>query len=92
MCRHVIGSFNRMDIERVAFRHEPREKFFQITPHIRIGILLDQERSGGVAKMKREQALFEPAFDNPGRNLIGDFIQTLAACVHLESMDAIEHA
>ena len=53
--RHVILTLRRVNKERVAIRNEPIEKGVQITPDIRVGILLDEQRCGSVAQMQGKQ-------------------------------------
>jgi hypothetical protein len=45
---HVVIAFRRVDEQRIAVRHEPFEKCLKIAPHVRVGIFLDEQRSGRV--------------------------------------------
>src|ERR1019366_5655695 len=57
--RHVVVALNGVREERIAIRHKPGEELFQITPHVRVGVLLNQQGGGGVAKMEGHKAVSE---------------------------------
>ena len=54
----------------IAVRHEPGEESLQVPAHVRIGILLDQERGGGVAQMKGQQTVLAAVLRKPRRHLV----------------------
>ena len=40
---HVVIALDRVLEDGITIRHQAREEVFQITPHIRIGVFLDQQ-------------------------------------------------
>ena len=77
--RHIVLSFRGMNKQRVTVRHQPGEKAFQVAPHVRVGILLDQQGRRCVANVKGYQAILKPVLRNPGPYVIGEFIEPAAA-------------
>src|ERR1035441_9593352 len=59
VCWHVVVALNGVREERIAIRHKPGEELLQITPHVRVGVLLNQQGGGGVAKIEGHQAVSE---------------------------------
>src|SRR5436190_6685911 len=49
---HIIFTFLGVFENRIPVRDEPRKKAFEIAPHFRISILLDNQRRGGVLHMQ----------------------------------------
>src|SRR5436190_18963650 len=62
MRRHVVVSFGRVDENRVPVGHKPGEELFQIPPHVRVGIFLNEQGRRSVAHMQSHQAVFESLF------------------------------
>src|SRR4051812_35757649 len=54
--RHVIIPFSIMNKKAVAIGDQPGKERFEVAANVRIGIFLNQERSGSVPKMKRQQS------------------------------------
>ena len=77
--RHVVRAFAGVLEERVAIRHEAFEETFEIGAHIRVGILLNQERGRGVLQMQREQAVRKILPREPGFDFRGEVIQPASA-------------
>ena len=75
MCRHVILTLRRVHKERVAIRRQSREETLQIAAHIRVGILLNQQRGRCMFDMQREQTVLRAILRNPPGYLVGDFVQ-----------------
>ena len=50
---HIVITFRRVDEHRVAVGHEMLEKGFEVAAHVRIGILLNEERRGSVLQVER---------------------------------------
>ena len=61
MRRHVVRTFLLVRKQRVAVADQPGKKAFQIAPHVRVGILLDEKACRGVANEERQQALPDAA-------------------------------
>jgi hypothetical protein len=73
---HIVITFRSVNEKRVAITDEPREKTLEVAPHIRIGIFLDQQRSGRVPQMQRDKAVFEMVLEHPIGNRIREFVQS----------------
>lgn len=58
MCGHVVVTFHRMQIIRLAFLYESVKNAFHVCPYIRICILVYREGSGGMLDEKIQQACF----------------------------------
>lgn len=43
VCRHVVFTLDHVLEQWIAIRHKPRKKLFQIMPHVRIRIFLNQQ-------------------------------------------------
>ena len=56
---HVIVTFGSMNKKGIAIRHEPRKETFQVTANIGIGIFLNEQGYGSVAKMQCQEAIFK---------------------------------
>ena len=52
--RHVVFAFNGMKEKRITVRREASEEALQIATHVGIGVLLDEERSGGMAQVQSQ--------------------------------------
>jgi hypothetical protein len=86
---HVIVAFDRMHEQRIAVAHEAREESFEIAPHVRVGVLLDQQRGGRVLQVQRAQAgAHRRAFD-PRLDIAGDFVERARARRHDQPVDGL---
>ena len=56
MSRHVVGTLEGVIVVGFVLFHEVVEYLLQVRPHIRIGILVDGERTGGVLHEEVKQA------------------------------------
>ncbi len=81
MCRHVVGALIGMREIRhrrmSCRRDQPREERFEVRLHFGVGVLLDQERTGGVLNKQRQKPVtltMAPAFYVPR-----EFIKALPA-------------
>ena len=70
--RHVVEAFQCVFVNRVAFRHQPRQEALQIRLHGRIVIFLYQQARRGVADIQGEQALPDAAGLRPVTHLLGE--------------------
>jgi len=73
--RHVVVALEGVLKQRVAVWNEPREKPFEIAPHLWVGIFLDEQRGRGMPQVKREQAGGETALRHPGCDFPGEFVE-----------------
>lgn len=89
--RHVISPLERVFVKRVAFRHEPCEKSFEIALHARIVVFLDQQAGGGMADVEREQSLAYAAGTHPFDHLRRTAIQALATGGHADYIEHLTH-
>jgi hypothetical protein len=62
---HVVLALGGVNEQRIAIRHEPREKGVEVAAHVGIGIFLDEQRSGGVAQMQGEESVAKFIFRKP---------------------------
>ena len=89
---HVIRALAGVGKQRIAVRHETLEKAFEIPAHVRVGVLLDEQRSRGVPQVQRHEAMLEPILGKPGFDLGGEVIKPAPArgeCQFVESL--VEH-
>src|SRR5581483_5176015 len=75
VCRHVVGTFGGVAEERVALRNQPVEEALQVAQHLRIGVLLDQQRGGGVLDVEGEEAGLDAGAPRPTLDLPGDLVE-----------------
>ena len=80
---HIVVTFGRVDKKPVAIRNQAAEKSLQIAPDIRVRILLDEERSGGVAQMQRQQAGLALVLRQPIGRVSSHFIEAAPASANL---------
>ena len=59
MARHIVRTFGCMAIEFRIARYETTHKRLQIGQNVRIGILLDQQRSRGVAHKACQESVIQ---------------------------------
>lgn len=74
MRRHVIGPFQGVVVQAIAFRYQAGKEFFQIGLHVRVGIFLDHQTCGSVSDEQRQQTilyagLFQPMCDDGGKGM-----------------------
>ena len=55
--RHVVRAFLGVPVVAQVLRHDAPEELVEIVQHVRIGVLLDQERCRGVVQVEGQQAL-----------------------------------
>lgn len=75
---HVVGSFQRMNEPRGAFRHELIKEGFQILPRRGIGVFHDYQAGAGVAHKHGDDTIADAGIRNGTQHLIGDFNQPFA--------------
>src|ERR1017187_5509641 len=78
MSGHIVVALAGVREERVAVRHKAGEEMLQVTPHVRVGVLLDQQGGGGMAEVEGHQAGSETALGNPVSHLAGDLVEAAA--------------
>src|ERR1019366_5851215 len=76
---HVVRSLHGVAVEPVVLGHQAVEEGVEVMHHVRVGILLNGERGGGVLHEDGEQSGAHMGALQPGGDLPGDFVQTLAA-------------
>src|ERR1017187_263539 len=84
--RHVVRALHGVAVEPVVLGHQAVEEGVEIVHHVRIGVLLNGERGGGVRHEDGEQSGAHPGALQPGGDLGGDFVQALAAGGDLEAV------
>ena len=73
--RHIIVAFGGVLEESIAIRNEAFEETFEIAPHLGIGVLLNEQRSGGVLEMQRGETLSNAGFRNNGVYFVGNLVE-----------------
>jgi hypothetical protein len=76
MSRHVILPFHRVHKHGITVPNKVTEKGFKIATNIRVGVLLDQQRSRSVPDLQRNQSVLELVLRNPAGDCIGEFVET----------------
>ncbi len=76
MRRHVIIPFRGVSVLRVTVRRHPIQKCVQIGQHIRVGVLLNHQRSRSVPDEHREQSRGHPLSVRPGDDFMIDVVQS----------------
>jgi len=76
--RHIVITFSRVNEKRITVADEPRKKTFQVAPHVRVRILLNQQRRRCVPQMQRKQSVFEIVLCNPATDIISEFVESAA--------------
>src|SRR5436190_24271016 len=62
---HVVRPLVAMAEELVAIDNEPGEETFEVSAHVRIGILLHDETGGSMANKECQQTAFHAALRRP---------------------------
>ena len=76
---HVVAALAGVLEERVAIRGEPGEEALQVAADFRVGVFLDEQRSGGVPEMQRGEAGLQAGLAHAGGDFMGDFSEAAAA-------------
>ena len=77
--RHIVRSFCRVPVSGSALRDETFKEVSQIEHNIRISILLDHERTGGVLNENSQLPARDALFGKPIRDGPRERIQAFAA-------------
>src|ERR1700693_2545770 len=72
---HVVRSFARVTVISIAWC-ETIEGIHKIAQHVRVGVLLDQQRGGGVRDEKRQQPRVDVGRQNETAYLFGQIGET----------------
>jgi phospholipid transport system substrate-binding protein len=80
-----------VDEERVAVLYEAREKALEVSLHVRIGVLLDEQARRGVAHEQGRETAARPVLGKPAGDLRGDLDQTPPAGPHRDLADLLSH-
>jgi hypothetical protein len=56
---HVVRAFEGMSEQRIAVGHEALEKAFEIGAHVRVGVLLNEQRGRRVPQVQRDQTILK---------------------------------
>src|SRR5579864_1362431 len=81
-----------MAIEVYVLRNESREKIRQIGHHIRVGILLNHQRRGGVLAKNGQQSRLELMSLQPGGNLGRKIVQAFTAGGNVDLVGELLHS
>jgi hypothetical protein len=62
-----------------ALRYQPLEKIVEIQRYVRVGVFLDNQRTGSMLHKQRQDTVRNPLFLKPFLRGIGEGIQSFAA-------------
>jgi len=68
-----------MPIMFAALRYQPLEKVVEIQRYVRVGVFLDNQRTGSMLRKQRQETVRNPLFLKPFLRGIGEGIQSFAA-------------
>lgn len=91
MRRHVVGAFAVVLIEPFALRRERREDALEIAQHGGVGVLLNDERGGGVPAEEGEQAHAHALLARKGADGARHVVKTFAARLDAEVVQGLAH-
>src|ERR1022692_2029129 len=89
--RHVVRPLQRVTVEPAVLGHQAVEEGVQVVYHVRVGVLLNGERGGGMLHEDSEQTGAHPGALQPGGDLAGDFVQAFAAGGDLQAVGSHLH-
>ena len=87
---HVVGAFLLVAVAG-ALGHQAGEEGFEVGAHIRVGILLHQQRGGGVAAPDRQQPRRHPLAFRPGAHRVGDGDEAFPAGPDGQAVQRLSH-
>ena len=90
--RHVVGPLGAVDEERIALGHESLEEGEEVALHVGVGVLLDEERGGGVAAEDGGEPRGDARLGDDGGDVAGDLVQALAVSADVEGVLVLAHA
>src|SRR5205823_1475215 len=88
---HVIVTFGSMNKNGIAIRHEPRKETFQVTANIGIGIFLNEQGCGSVAKMQCQEAIFKTVLREPGSDFVSELVKATATGGNFQLVLGLAH-
>src|ERR1700730_16582323 len=91
MRRHIVQTFGSMDVALAIFRCYLVEKAFQIRLDIGVGVLLNEERGGGMAAENRQKAGRDLLLGHPGGHQRRDLDKTFALGLNIQEMERLAH-
>jgi hypothetical protein len=84
MCRHIVVALGCMHKHRISVSNQSTKEVLEVSPNIRIGVLLDQERSRGMAKVNSQQAILKLLLRYPGLDVLSEFVKSATARLNTE--------
>jgi len=90
--RHIVRAFRGVAIQPRVFRNQSGHEIGQIANHIRIGILLNDQRCGRVLAKDRDQSGLRRLFADPRLNLAGELVQPFAVSSDVDLMSELPQA
>lgn len=91
MRRHVIGTFKRVNEERITIRNEASEERDEVTLNIGISVLLNDERRRGVTAVSSDLSCVYAAFLHERARRFSDLVETFAACRDCDFLLLLSH-
>ncbi len=91
MRRHVVGTFKRVNEERITIRNEASEERDEVTLHIGISVLLNDERRRGVTAVSSDLSCVYAAFLRERARRFSDLVETFAACRDCDFLLLLSH-
>lgn len=88
---HVVGTLRGMAVIGIILPHQAAEIIIQIVQHIRVGVLLNDQRRRRVGNKYRQQSGVQPLAADPGGYFPVDVVQTFAMGGGGEGMGFLSH-
>jgi hypothetical protein len=79
MRRHIVRPLRPVPVMFAALRRQPLEKIAQIERYIRIGVFLNNQRTGSMLRKQRHQAARNPLLAKPFLDCVREWIKPFAA-------------
>jgi hypothetical protein len=88
---HVVRAFVIMGVGVRILRRDPGEISFEVAPDLLRGILLNEERCGGVAAEQGEKTFIHLLTVHPAQDVVRDLDQALPSRSDLKSSCRLSH-
>lgn len=89
---HIVAAFGGVPEPGRALRDQPLEKFAEVALHIRIGVLLNDERCRRVLDKNRTKPGLYVLSADPFSDLVRDFVQALGSGSNLQVALGLLHS
>ena len=76
---HIVGAFDGVTEVFAGFGHQAFEEVAEIEGYVRVGVLLNDERGGGVLDEEGQEAIAEVLFREPVLDIVRERVEAFAA-------------